>query len=169
MATVGGCKSPSEEIRELALLFRKETTCPLTNYQKKMNEAAQQLCLANPALIKKRSFLMDEARAKIIKDGFQFVKGKSRSTRGEEPVVAKRQYHNQGMREQRLRSIEEDCQDLADRILFKEKRITTFANVMDYKKCDELKEEVMALKQERRQLEEEARALRKSNSITVVL
>ena len=47
-----------------------------------------------------------------------------------------------------------------DRILFKEK----ITNVMDYKKCDELKEEVMALKQERRQLEEEARALRKSNS-----
>ena len=63
----------------MATIYKKETTRPLTNYQKRMNEAAQELCLANPGLLQRRKLLLDAAHDKIIEGGFQFAKGKSRS------------------------------------------------------------------------------------------
>ena len=75
----------SEDIKEMATIFRKETTRPLTNYQRKMNEAAYELCAANPGLLRTRSLLMEKACAKIIEEGFQSVKGKSRSKKDLNP------------------------------------------------------------------------------------
>ena len=49
--------------------------------------------------------------------------------------------------------------DLSDRISFKEKRIVACENMRDYKKCDELKEEVIALKKQRCQLESELKGI----------
>ena len=65
-----------EEIMDMAIIYRKETNRPLFEYQR-MNDAAQQFCLQNPGLIRKRQLLIDTARERIIADGFQFVKGKS--------------------------------------------------------------------------------------------
>ena len=64
------------------------------------------------------------------------------------------------MREQRLKEIEEDCKDIAERLTFKEKRIAAYENSREYKKCDDVKEEMVALKQ-CRQLEAEAKCLKK--------
>ena len=51
-----------DEIKEKAKIYRKETNRPLTSYQKKMNLAAQELCLQNPALLlNKRTVLIEEA------------------------------------------------------------------------------------------------------------
>ena len=140
-----------EEIKEMAKIYKKETTRPLSSYQKRINEAAQRLCVANPALLRKRKALMEEARNLIIEEGFQFVKGKSRSKKvvdlpsDDDPPV-KRQKLSRDMREQRMKDIKEDCKDLTDRIKFKEKRITAYENSRDYRKCDEVKEEITALK-----------------------
>ena len=133
-----------------------------------MNEAAQELCLQNPALLQKRIILIDEARSKIIAEGFQFVKGKSRSKKMADPDEqqrpAKRRKLSKDVREQRLKEIEEDCKDIAERLSFKEKRIAAYENSREYKKCDEVKEEITALKHQRRQLEAEAKCLKKSSS-----
>lgn len=67
-----------ERIKELALIYKKETSRPLSKYQVEMNKAAQALCIQQPSLIRNRKTLMDSARDKLIADGFQFVKGKSR-------------------------------------------------------------------------------------------
>lgn len=75
---------PDEEIMEMAIIYRKESARPLSKYQKKINDAAQQLCLQNPGLLKKRQLLIDTARAQIIADGFQSVKGKSRSKKDQQ-------------------------------------------------------------------------------------
>ena len=69
----------TEQIKEMATIYKKESKCPLSNFQQQMNEAAQQLCIKNPGLLHKRKLLMEEARMKIMDEGFQFVKGKSRS------------------------------------------------------------------------------------------
>ena len=61
--------------------------------------------------------------------------------------------------DKRMKEIEEDCQDLSDRISFKKKRIVACENMRDYKKCDELKEEVTALKKQHRQLESELKGI----------
>ena len=150
----------------MATIYKKETTRPLTNYQKRMNEAAQELCLANPGLLQNRKLQLDAAREKIIDQGFQFAKGKSRSRKGancEDKPTPKRRKCSQTIRDQRLKDIEEDCQDLSDRISFKEKRIAACENVRDYKKCDELKEEITNLKQQRRLLQMELKGIKKSN------
>lgn len=42
-----------DEIKEMAKIYQKETSRPLTPYQKRMNEAAQELCLQNPALLQR--------------------------------------------------------------------------------------------------------------------
>ena len=103
-----------------------------------MNEAA---ILKNPGLLRKRQALVDAARAKIMKQGFQFVKGKSRSKKTsaatEEPTP-KRQKLTRDVREKRLK---EDMADMKERISFKEKRIAGYLAVSDYKKCDEIIEE----------------------------
>ena len=99
------------------------------NYQMKMNEAA---------------------RAKIIDEGFQFVKGKSRwkSAIPESEPKHKHQKLSQEIREKRLKDIKEDTTDLKERISFKEKRISGCLAVSDYKKCDDIKEEIIELKKQ---------------------
>ena len=74
-----------EKIREMAIIYKKESKRPLTSYQRRINEAAQELCIKNPGLLHKRKLLMEEARQKILDEGFQFVKGKSQSRRGANP------------------------------------------------------------------------------------
>lgn len=113
--------------------------------------------------------MIEEARSKIIGDGFQFVKGKSRSKQmsdaeEQKQQPARRRKLSKDMRDQRLKEIEEDCRDLAERLRFKEKRIAAYGNSREYMKCDEMKEEMTALKHKRRELEAEAKHLKKSSS-----
>ena len=102
---------------------------------------------------------------KSLSQGFQFVKGKSRlkkcASSSDDTPAPKRRKSSQDIRDKRMKEIEEDCQDLSDRISFKEKIIVVCENVRDYKKCDELKEEVTALKKQRRQLESELKCIKK--------
>lgn len=147
----------------MAVIYKKESSRPLSKYQLKMNDAAIQLRLQNPGLLrKKRKVLMDAARDKIIADGFQFAKGKSRS-KSLTPEAAepkpKRQKLTQDVREKRLKDIEEDMTDLKERIQFKEGRISGYLAIADYKKCDEIKEETIQLKKQLRELEAEKKHL----------
>lgn len=73
----------SDEIKRAAIIYKKETSRPLSNYQKRMNEAAQELCLVNPGYIAKRQQVMQAGREKILAYGFQLSKGKSRSKEGQ--------------------------------------------------------------------------------------
>ena len=151
----------------MATIYKKESSRPLSKYQLKMNDAAIHLCLQNPGLLrKKRKVLMDAARDKIIADGFQFAKGKSRS-KSLTPEAAepkpKRQKLTQDVREKRLKDIEEDMSDLRERIQFKEGRISGYLAISDYKKCDEIKEETIQLKKQLRELEAEKKRLATSS------
>ena len=49
--------------------------------------------------------------------------------------------------------------DIRERILFKEKRIEEYKNISDYKRCDELKEDIMTLRKQLRELEAEKKKL----------
>lgn len=152
-----------EEIKEMATIYKKQSSRPLSNYQLRMNEAAIKLCLKNPGLLRKRQALVDAAREEIIEQGFQFVKGKSRSKKTlaatEEPMP-KRQKLTQDVREKRLKDIEEDMADVKERISFKEK---SYLAVSDYRRCDEIKEETIQLKRQLRSLEAEKKRLATSS------
>lgn len=150
-----------ERIKELAVIYKKETSRPLSKHQLAMNKAAQALCLEQPSLLRKRQTLMDLARDRVIADGFQFVKGKSRSKKSEseEEPAPKRQKLSQEIRDRKMKELEQDIADLNERLGFKEKRITEKLNVRDYKRCDELKEEVMDLRKKLREAEREKKRL----------
>ena len=153
----------------MAIIYRKTTSRPLTEYQKRMNTAAQQLCLKNPALLRKRQLLNEESRKKILEEGFQFVKGKTRSKKellkndGAGEPKPKRQKMSQDVRDTLMKELEEMIKDYDERISFKEQRITASLNISDYKACDEIKDAVMGLKKKRRELEAEMKRLKVSN------
>ena len=133
---------------DMAIIYRKETSRPLSKYQRRMNDAAQQVCLQNPDLIRKWQLFIHSARQRIIADGFQFVKGKSQSKKdlkdGELVPVAKRSKLSQSFRENRIHEIE-DIWDLNDRLKFKDGRISAALNIKKYKKCDEITMPLMNL------------------------
>lgn len=47
-----------EAIAEMATIYKKTTARPLTNYQKRINQAAIHLCLKNPGMLRKRGELI---------------------------------------------------------------------------------------------------------------
>ena len=152
----------------MAVIYQKERSRELSNYHKKMNAASQDLCVVNPGLLKNRVLLIEKARKKIIADGFEFVKGKSRSKKSLETTTTdpppKRRRFSKETRSRRLDDVKEDYKDLNDRIKFKEKRILAYENVKDYKKCDELLEAISELKKQRRLLEAEEKNLMRLNA-----
>lgn len=77
---------------------------------------------------------MEEARKKIIDEGFQFAKGKSRSKflmdADEQQSPTKRRKISKDKHLQRMKDIDEDCQDLTEyNIAYKEKRIIAYENL----------------------------------------
>ena len=111
-----------EQIMEMATIYRKETNRLLSTYQKRMNDASQQLCLQNPGLLQ----TIEAAREKVIAGGFQFVKGNSRSKKlqneDDQEPVPKRPKLSQSVREKRIKEIKEDLRDLNDKIEFRHKK-----------------------------------------------
>lgn len=122
------------------MIYKKETSRPLSKYQKAINKAAQSLCVHQPSLLRNRQALIERARDKLFADVFQFVKGKSRSKKfsdSDEPPKKKRPKLNQEIRDKKVGELQQE------RIDFKEKRITENLNIQ---KCDEIKEEIMGLR-----------------------
>lgn len=62
-------------------MFEKNSTSDdgLTEWQKKMNEAAFALCMGTPSLTLNRGKLREKARENVNNDGFNYKKGKSHS------------------------------------------------------------------------------------------
>ena len=110
----------------MATIYKKQACRPLTNYQKHMNQAAGEICVKKPGMLRKQSALIEAARTKIIDEGFQFVKGHSRSKRSttedESDCKPKRLKLTKDVREKRMKDIEEDKSDIKERISFKEKK-----------------------------------------------
>ena len=109
-----------QEIMQQAIIYKKESSRPLSNYHKKMNQAAQEIRKRNPAMLGKRQSLMEAARTKIMQEGFQFVKGKSHSKKeagSENQSTPKRRKLSLDVREKRLQEVQ-DIRDLKDRIWF---------------------------------------------------
>lgn len=120
-----------EELMEKAIIYRKESSRPLSNYHNRMTEAAQQICKNNPAMLCKRQALIESAHCKIIEEGFQFVMGRSCAKSSESQITPKRRKISLDVREKQLQEVQEDISDLKDRISYKEKRHFAAENVRD--------------------------------------
>ena len=145
-----------------AIIYRKTTNRPLSNFQCKVNEAAIELALAQPNLVRKRGELLTKARRKVSDDGYCFKKGKSRSKlygTSPESVVPKRIKLDQKMRDERIKGIEEDIADISSHIAFNEKRCSQTEIAQNYKTCDEVTQEILECKSRKQELEKQLRLL----------
>ena len=142
----------------MAKIFKKETTRPLTNYQKHVNEEAGMFALSDPSLLCRRGHLLAQARSKVAEKGYTFVKGKSRSKRLASPDNAPRATRakiSADIRGKRILALEEDIANIDEQLLFKEKRRQQAEGIRNYKVCDQITEEIGIVKQQRRKLSNE--------------
>ncbi len=68
-----------QHIAEQATINKKTEKRELTEFEKKVNEAAVELYLRNANLLRKRGDLLEKARKKVADDGYGFKKECSRS------------------------------------------------------------------------------------------
>jgi len=112
------------QIKESALIYKKESIRPLTEYQKSINNAAQEICLKNPMYIylKSHQRLLDVAR-NMVDRIYSFKKGRSRSKKycTNQPV-SKRPKLSFDARVERMKALEEEIKNVKDQISYKEKR-----------------------------------------------
>ncbi len=149
----------TEYIKERSKIYQSSQ---VTAYQKRINDASEELCLNKPNLLKDRKVLLEEARTKVHQSGYQYKKGKSRSRKlntDDGSTTPKRRKTNALFRLNRIAELDDRIKDLNDQIGFKEKRRECASNMKNYKECDYLTEQMSTLKSERRQLQVELASL----------
>ena len=150
-------ESYRQQIAEQAALFTKPE---LKDFQKKVNAAATELCLKDLSLLKRRGELLQMARKKVADDGYIFKKGHSRSkVYGQSDVASapKRPKYDKEAREERIGAIDEELSDISRLLAYKEKSLCQAESARNYKLCEKVTEELMALKSKRRDLSVEKR------------
>ena len=118
-------ETDKQEIAEQALIYKTEKR-ELTEFEKKVNEAAVELCLKDTTLLRTHGELLEKARKKVADDGYCFRKGRSRSkVYGDEGTSStpKRPKFDKEMRGERIKQIQDDVNDLNQVLAFKEKRL----------------------------------------------
>lgn len=113
-----------------------------------------------------RDVLIELARKKAS-ETYSFRKGKSRSkvygTSKDGSPTPKRPKLDKELRDNRIAELNEIIPDLAKRIAIKESRCQQAEPVRNYKLCDELSEEIMHLKSEKREKEKELLLFKKTS------
>ena len=149
---------------ELLLLYKNESVRPLTNYQRRINEVAQEICLRSPSMLCNRQKLLEMARTKVD-ETYQFKKGKSRSKRYNPTLPPpKRKKITQDIRLAKMKTLEDDLKNIKERTSYKEKRCRVAEDLKNYRLCDEITEEIGTLSRECRQLEAELKLLKDRKS-----
>ena len=143
-------------ISEEAVFYKKDD---LKDFEKKVNEAAIQIALKDTSLLKKRGELLAKARKKVASDGYVFKKGASRSKDyGVQTPTPKRPRYAQDMRDERIKAIDDELADINKMMTFKEKRLSQAEAAKNYKLCEQVTEELMQLKTQKRELATEKRS-----------
>lgn len=113
--------------------------------------------LKESKLLNDRGKLLALARKKVANDGYTFKKGSSRSKSYGCSQGPKRPRYDEDTREERLKTINDELDDIARIMAFKEKRLSQGEAARNYKLCEQVTEEVMILKSRRRELKAEKR------------
>ena len=92
-------------------IYKKESLRPLSEYQRRINETAQDICVKNPTMQQNRLMLLIAAQEEVNKS-YKFKKGKSCSKRqaiqGTPSTRPKRKKMNKDFRLERMKTVEED-------------------------------------------------------------
>ena len=162
---LGGASRDAEQyVREEAKFYGKHSKV-MTKYQKRVNQAAEELVLANPSVLHDRKTLLQQCRIKVDTDGYVYKKGKSRSKRhhdskGEsETVQPKRPKSTEAMRNSRVEYLVDTVADINKQIVFKNLRIYQAKNSNQFTVCEKITEEIRKLKRTKFQMETELKSL----------
>ena len=124
----------------------------MTDYQKRVNEAAGELAVKDPSLLTKRGRLFELARELVHKSGYAYVKGYSRSKSSlpEQGYSSNKRVRLKAEERKNMSSkLSEEKNDLADQIVYKQRRRSQAESLKDFKLCDQLTEEISYLKNRR--------------------
>ena len=139
-----------DAVRSQAVIYKKQDITPLTDYQKRINEEAQNFCENNPSMLRNRSKLLEVARARV-NENYQFKKGASRSKKvnpsSSIESIAKRRNFNQSTCLERMNALEKEIKGAVERISYKERCRMAAEN---YHLCDEITEEISELMRQKR-------------------
>ena len=108
------------EIRTLTTIYKKESLRKLTDYQKRINEVSQNICIKNPTMLRSRKKLLLAAQEEVNKT-YQFKKGRSCSKHQSvqsDPGGSKPKWKklNKDFRVERMKTIEEEIKHLKERM-----------------------------------------------------
>ena len=145
-----------KQIKGKACIYKKTNQ----EFEQMVNMAAGELRLNDISLISRRGDLLEKARKRVADEGYNFKKGFFRSKVygiSETPSTAKRPKYDKEMREERMKSIEEELQDITRLLQFKEKRLAQAESSKSNKSCEQVTEEIMSLKTKRNELLTEKR------------
>ena len=129
-----------------------------TEYQKKKNQASEELCTNNPNLLSDCKLLLERAQDQVHRMGYAYKKGKSRSKRinpsaeSDAETFPKRKKISSDIRVKQIAAIRERIADINDQLGFKQKCRESAQISHNYKECDKLTEQKSTLKSEKRQL-----------------
>ena len=145
------------QITEQAAFYKSDKR-ELKVFEKRVNAASAELCLKDLSLLKRRGELLELSRKKVADDGYVFKKGLSRSKAyGESDTLStpKRPKFDKEAREERITALSEELKDTARLLAYKEKSISQAESARNYKLCEKITEDLMALKSRRRELQAE--------------
>lgn len=108
-----------EFVKTNAIIYGKNKKRALTSYEEAINRASLEIALENPLLVSKKGQLFDLAKKKLLKEGYEYKRGSSRSklndnsapprkktlVRDSSSLLLKRQENAQRTSEKRLKKI----------------------------------------------------------------
>jgi len=112
-----------QKIKEEAKIYGRDpkNAEKITQYQKQINQASEELCMKNPSILCDRKLLLESARERVHEMGYPYKKGKSRSKKinpGDECDVTtpKRRKISSDYRLHRISDIQERLADIKDQL-----------------------------------------------------
>lgn len=159
-----------ERFREETKLFRKNSTSDdgLTEWQKKMNEAAFALCMGTPSLTLNRGKLLEKAREKVANDGFNYKKGKSRSKKfgavstGDSKV--KRAKLDSDERRILIEETKESIKEQSEKLAILEREKCKLVNMNQFGAASHILDRISSARKEKGQLVKKLAALEQKES-----
>ena len=139
----------------------------LTEYQKKIYLASEQLCTNDRNLLSDRKLLLQRAWDQVHRMGYAYKKAKSHSKiinpspESDAETFPKRKRASSDIRVKQIAAIQERIANIKNQLGFKQKHRESAQISHNYKECDKLTKQMSMLKSEKRQLEDELSSLQR--------
>ena len=140
---------------------------PINSYKEKINQAAFDLCVQSPDLLTDRKMLLANARKSVHNMGYEYKKGKSCSREFSIPSeipVAKRSKLDSCVRTEQINCLQGRLNAIDESVQYKASLCEVNERAKNYKMCNELTDEIYALKCEKNVVNCELSILKKKDS-----